>query len=77
MANNERTDWGLCVSCKWWQIEPDAKVEHLTAGYCIEEKLQPFELRVTGNSGCNKYMAGKPARGKGSSEKPPKAIPQR
>ncbi len=61
MASDQSSGWGLCVSCKWWQIEPDAKVEHLTAGYCIEEKLQPFELRVTGNSGCNKYMAGKPA----------------
>jgi hypothetical protein len=69
--------WGLCVDCKWWQIEPAAKVEHLTAGLCIEEKLQPFKLRVTGNGGCNKFMEGKPAHGKGSSEKPPTAKPMR
>jgi len=66
--------WGLCVSCKWWQIEPKAKVEPLTAGYCIEEDLQPYQLRVTGNAGCNRYMQGKPARGKGSAEKPPTAA---
>jgi hypothetical protein len=71
MSKDGQSSWGLCVSCKWWQIEPDAKAEHLTAGYCIEEKLQPFQLRVTGNSGCNKFVEGKPARGKGSSEKPP------
>ncbi len=69
--------WGLCKSCKWWQIEPKAHVAPLTAGYCIEEKLQPFQLRVTGNAGCDRYMEGKPARGKGSSEKPPTAKPMR
>ncbi len=70
MNNNHAKSWGLCVSCKWWQIEPGAEAEHLTAGYCIEEKLQPFKLRVTGNAGCNRYMEGKPAHGKGSSKKP-------
>jgi hypothetical protein len=44
---------------------------------CIEEKLQPYKLRVTGNGGCNKYVEGKPAHGKGSSEKPPTAKPMR
>jgi hypothetical protein len=39
-----------------WQIEPDAKVEPATAGYCIDEQLQPFQLRVTGDAGCNRYM---------------------
>ncbi len=77
MNNGNHQTWGLCVSCKWWQIEPGAKAEHLTAGYCIDEKLQPFQLRVTGNSGCNRYMAGKPAHGKGSSEKPPTAAASR
>jgi hypothetical protein len=77
MAGNAKESWGLCVSCKWWQIEPDAEVEPLTAGYCIEESLQRFQLRVTGNSGCNKYMEGKPARGQGASEKPPTAQPVR
>jgi hypothetical protein len=77
MKTNQAKSWGLCISCKWWQIEPEAEAEHLTAGYCIEEKLQPFKLRVTGNSGCNCYMEGKPAHGKGSSEKPPTAAPAR
>ncbi len=69
--------WGLCKDCKWWQIEPDASVEDQTCGYCIEQDLQPFHLRITGNGGCNKFMAGKPARAEGSSEKPPAAVPQR
>ena len=58
MADSE---WGLCKDCKWWQIEPKAAVENLTMGLCIDEKLQPFLLRVSGNSGCNRFMPGKPA----------------
>lgn len=77
MAKDNGNDWGLCISCKWWQIEPDAEVEPQTSGYCIDEELQPFQLSVTGNSGCNRYMSGKPARGEGSSEKPPTATPAR
>ena len=50
------SNWGLCLECKWWQLEPDAGIENLTAGFCIEESLQQFQLRVTGNSGCNKFM---------------------
>ena len=70
-------NWGLCVGCKWWQIEPDAARELQTAGVCIEEALQPFLLRVSGNSGCNRYVEGNPARAAGSSDKPPSAKPQR
>ena len=77
MSSDSQREWGLCVSCKWWQIEPDAEPQPLTAGYCIEEKLQPFQLRITGNGGCNRYMAGTPAKGKGSSDKPPTAAPAR
>lgn len=77
MNKNNSKSWGLCVDCKWWQIEPGAKAELLTAGYCIEEKLQPFQLRITGNGGCNRFMEGQPAHGKGSSEKPPMAVPAR
>jgi hypothetical protein len=77
MADSSKPTWGLCISCKWWQIEPDAKAQASTAGYCIDEKLQPFQLRVTGDSGCNRYMEGMPARGKGSSAKPPAAKPAR
>jgi hypothetical protein len=70
-------DWGLCKDCKWWQIEPDASVQNTTVGQCIEEQLQPFVLRVSGTSGCNRYVPGKPARAKGSGEAPPSAKPTR
>jgi hypothetical protein len=44
---------------------------------CIDEDLQPFRLRVSGDSGCNRFMDGEPARAKGSSTAPPKARPVR
>ena len=69
--------WGLCISCKWWQIEPTATIAGSTVGFCIEEKLQPFLLSVSGNSGCNRYMKGEPARAKGSGAQPPTAKPVR
>jgi hypothetical protein len=56
--------WGLCKDCKWWQIEPDGSAENTTMGLCIDEDIQQFQLRVSGNSGCNRFMAGKPARAK-------------
>ena len=62
MATDE---WGLCRDCKWWQIEPKAAIENLTMGLCIDEDLQVFVFRVSGNSGCNRFMAGKPARAAG------------
>ena len=70
-------DWGLCRQCKWWQIEPAAPLRASTLGLCIEEKLQDFRMRVSGNSGCNRFMAGKPAFAKGSASAPPAAEPQR
>jgi hypothetical protein len=70
-------EWGLCKDCKWWQIEMDARIENLTMGQCIDEKLQPFLLRVSGNSGCNRFMPGEPASAKGSGEAPPTAEPTR
>ncbi len=70
-------DWGLCRDCKWWQVEPKAAIENLTMGLCIDEDLQAFRLRVSGNSGCNRFMAGKPARAAGSSGAPPVAEPVR
>lgn len=73
MSNN----WGLCKDCKWWQLEPAGSVANTTLGMCIEEKLQPFSLRVSGNSGCNRFAPGKPARAAGSSEQPPAAAPTR
>ena len=69
--------WGLCKDCKWWQVEPDATIENPTMGLCIDEELQEFRLRVSGNSGCNRFMPGTPARAEGSSEQPPVAAPVR
>jgi len=71
------SEWGLCKGCKWWQLEPEASVEPLTLGLCIEENLQEFRLRVSGDSGCNRFMVGKPARAKGSGAAPPTAKPSR
>ena len=70
-------EWGLCKDCKWFQVEPDAKVTDRTMGLCIEESLQEFNLRVSGNSGCNCFKSGKPARAEGSSEAPPTAAATR
>jgi hypothetical protein len=75
--NMTNDHWGLCKDCEWWQIEPKAAIENLTLGLCIDEDLQAFRLRVSGNSGCSRFMAGKPARAAGSSEAPPVARPMR
>ena len=72
-----KTAWGLCKDCKWWQIEPKASSENLTLGLCIDENLQAFHLRVSGNSGCDRFMAGKVARAEGSGEAPPTAVATR
>src|ERR1700687_6506600 len=69
--------WGLCKDCKWWQIEPKAPVKNSTMGLCIDDKLLKLKLRVSGNSGCNRFMGGKPAHAKGSSSQPPTAKPTR
>jgi hypothetical protein len=70
-------NWGLCKDCEWWQIEPEANISNTTMGLCSEDDLQPFQLRVSGNSGCNHYAPGEPARAAGSSAAPPTAAPQR
>jgi hypothetical protein len=74
MANSA---WGLCKECKWWQTEPDASTANTTVGLCIDEELQPYLLRVSGNSGCNRFMKGKPAHAVGSGAAPPTAKPTR
>jgi hypothetical protein len=74
MAKNE---WGECKDCKWFQVEPDAKVADDTMGLCVEEDLQRFRLRVSGNSGCNHFMPGDVARAEGSSCAPPVAAATR
>ena len=77
MSEHTGSEWGLCKDCKWWQVEPQASLANTAMGLCIDEDLQPFRLRVSGNSGCNRFMAGKPARAKGSSAAPPTAAPTR
>jgi hypothetical protein len=72
-----KSEWGLCNECKWWQIEPGASTASTTMGLCIDEKLQPVRLRVSGNSGCNRFMPGKPAHADGSGSAPPTAEPKR
>jgi hypothetical protein len=76
-TNNSNDTWGLCKDCKWWQIEPGASIQDATLGLCIDEDLQPFLLRVSGNSGCNRFMPGQPAYASGSSTAPPQAAPTR
>jgi hypothetical protein len=65
--------WGLCKACKWWQIEPKSHAHDHTMGMCIDEDLLDYQLRVSGNSGCNHFMEGAPAKAAGSSAKPPLA----
>jgi hypothetical protein len=71
------SEWGECKDCKWWQIEPGADVANTTMGLCIDESLERFNLRVSGNSGCNAFMPGRPARAAGSGAAPPTAAPTR
>jgi hypothetical protein len=65
------SDWGLCKECGWWQIDPGAAPADNTMGVCTEEALQPFRLRVSGNSGCNHFESGEPTQAAGSSAAPP------
>ncbi len=73
----ETTNWGLCLKCKWWQLEPEAELGLATHGLCIEQSLQPYLLRVSGGSGCGLFREGVPARAAGSGECPPTARPVR
>jgi hypothetical protein len=77
MSQTENHHWGLCKDCKWWQVEPEAQPSDETFGLCIEGRLQPFSLRVSGASGCNRFLPGKPAVAAGSSAAPPEAAPTR
>ncbi len=69
-------NWGFCKECKWWQLEPDAEATNTTMGLCIDEKLQPYNLRVSGNSGCTRYQEGEQPHAAGSGEAPPDAQPK-
>lgn len=75
MSNSSQ--WGQCMECKWWQVEPDAALSPATHGLCITEPLQPYLLRVSAASGCAGYTQGEPARAKGSADIPPTAAPVR
>lgn len=72
-----RSEWGKCKDCKWFQIEPDADTSNNTMGLCIDEDLLRFRMRISGNSGCNRFMPGKAAHAKGSSSAPPVATSTR
>ena len=74
---NMQKDWGLCVDCRFWQIEPKAIATHQTAGLCVQAALREFRLRVTGNSGCGEFQRGPTVRAEGSNLKPPPAPPAR
>jgi hypothetical protein len=74
VADNQ---WGECKDCKWCQIEPGAQATDDTLGLCIEEELQRFRLRVSGNSGCNQFVPGEVAYAAGSSSAPPTAAATR
>jgi hypothetical protein len=65
------------MDCKWWQIEPDAKVSAHAVGVCIEESLQQYRLRISGNGGCTLFAEGTPARHEGSAGMPPTTVATR
>ncbi|WP_165225386.1 hypothetical protein [Aquisphaera insulae] len=62
--------WGECKDCKMWQIEPDASLADNTMGLCIHHDLKTYDLRVSGNSGCDSFAPGKPARAEGAGAVP-------
>ncbi len=76
-GSQNHDQWGLCKDCKWWQVEPDAKISGHSVGVCIEESLQEYRLRISGNGGCTMFLAGTPARAKGSAAKPPTKVAAR
>ena len=49
--------WGHCKNCKWWDVESTEAAAREPIGYCMEEDLQPFHLRVTSSSGCNCFVS--------------------
>lgn len=75
-ASNKQ-NWGICMECQWWQVEPEADITEGTLGFCIDEQLQSYRLSIPGNGGCTRFAAGDPARGTGSSQQPPVAVPAR
>lgn len=74
---SDTSNWGQCLHCKWWQIEPDAVLATTTHGLCISEVLSPYLLRVSGASGCKGFAAGIPARAAGAGTVPPLETTER
>lgn len=68
---SDESSWGQCETCKMWQLEPETEPHANAVGVCIAEDLVQYQLRVSGNSGCNIYKSGKVKHKKGSSECPP------
>jgi hypothetical protein len=71
MNAHDDHEWGLCKNCEYWQVEPKAQVADATLGHCVHEELEHFNLRVSGQSGCNHYAPGQPKREEGASAAPP------
>ena len=67
----------LCELRLWLAIVSSSDATIDTIARHIEDALQPFRLRVSGNSGCNHYTPGTPTHAAGSSAAPPTAEPQR
>jgi hypothetical protein len=60
-------EWGECHHCKHFQVEPDAEIGGDTLGHCTHHELEHFQLRVSGESGCNHFERGTPSRAEGAS----------
>ncbi len=70
-------EWGLCKDCGVVADRTGSEGHRHYLGLCIDDDLQPFLLRINGSGGCNRFMAGEPARAAGSSAAPPTAKPVR
>jgi hypothetical protein len=67
------SNWGNCLGCRWWQIEPAEVPAETTHGLCTERSMHAYLLRVSGSSGCGLFVAREeqPATAPGSGQTPP------
>ena len=73
--NTPMTSNGACAkTANGGRSSPTPKLAVHSVGVCIEESLQEYRLRISGNGGCTMFLEGKPARAKGSSHKPPTKL---
>jgi hypothetical protein len=56
--------------CKMWQIELGASIANTTMGLGIHDDPRTYDLRVSGNNGCDAFASGKPARAEGGGAVP-------